>query len=45
MPFGFVITKFQIFTQPQTTQNDQYVGYDQRTAKFATIKIQTQQKI
>ena len=33
------------FTQPQATQNDQYVGYDQRTAKLATINVQTQQKI
>jgi hypothetical protein len=32
-PFGFA-------SSTQATQNDQYVGYDQRTAKFATINVQ-----
>ena len=42
-PFGFTSIRFQIFTQPQ--QDDQYVDYDQRTAKLGTINVQTQQKI
>jgi len=41
---GFVITRFQIFTQSQAAQNDHYIGYDHRTAKFATINVQTDQK-
>jgi hypothetical protein len=42
-PFGFTSIRFQIFTRLQ--QDDQYVDYNQRTAKFATINVQTQQKI
>jgi hypothetical protein len=38
-------TRFQIFTQSQAAQNEQYVGYDHMTAKLATINLQTQQKI
>jgi hypothetical protein len=41
--FGVTSVRFQIFTQPQ--QDDQYVNYDQRTAKFATTNVQTEQKI
>ena len=39
-PFGFTSIRFQIFTQLQ--QDDQYVGYDHRTAELDTINVQTQ---
>jgi hypothetical protein len=47
MQSGFASIDLKSLNQPKHKphKNDQYLGYDHRTAKLGTINVQTQQKI